>query len=109
MLAFRVIVGIGLFAIFAYVAVIFVMDFMGETGATTWQRLLAAGKNSATILWARFTLMVSSLSGALVALASYLGEPSVGDAIKTALQPQYVLGFVILSAVITEWARRRTL
>jgi len=104
----NIITGLGLFAVFAYIAYTFISDFLGQKG-TTWQRLLSAGKDSATILWARFSLMVGTLSGALVELATYVGAPGVADGIKDALQPQYVLGFVILSSIITEWARRRTL
>ena len=97
-----------LLAAFAYVAWDFYADYRAAAG-TVWQRLLAAGKTSATILWSRFTILTTAMSNSLVWLAGLLGAPGVEDAIKAALQPVYVAGFVVFIAVITELARRRTL
>lgn len=85
-----------------------IYNYVKSTG-TVWQRLLAAGKGTATILWARFAMIVTGISDALVALATFLNEPGVAPQIQAVLQPQYVAAFVIGTLVITEIARRRTL
>jgi hypothetical protein len=97
-----------LLAALLYVAVDFYRSYCAATG-TVWQRLLAAGKSSATILWQRFVIAVAALSNGLVWLADVANAPAVSDAIKAALQPQYVAAFVVAVAIITELARRRTL
>ncbi len=109
---FTLVPGIVLGLAFAYITYTFVSDFVHQPGST-WTRLLAAGKDSATILWARFCLILTTGTGALAELASYLGAPGVGDAIKSAFSSQYApvitLGIAILIPVVSEWARRRTL
>lgn len=97
-----------LLASFLYVAWDFYADYRAAAG-TVWQRLLASGKESATILWTRFTVLVTALSNSLVWVAGLLGAPGVEDSIKAALQPAYVAGFVVAIAIVTELARRRTL
>jgi hypothetical protein len=85
-----------------------VTGYIAATG-TVWERLLAAGKGSATIVWSRFVVMVSGLSGGLVVAADYLNAPGVASAVQSVIQPQYVMAFTVAIAVITEFARRRTL
>jgi hypothetical protein len=104
----NVIMGIGLACWCGYLIYLFVTDYMKEQGPV-WQRLLVAGKNSATILWARFQLIVTTAVGAIATLASYLDAPGVGDAIKSAIKPEYVLVAAIIIPLVSEWARRRTL
>lgn len=90
----------------AYFVYDFVTSYARATGST-WQRILAAGDNSLTIVWQRLIVICSGLAGGAVTLADYLNAPGVGDAVKSALQPQYVLIFTIALAVISEFARRR--
>lgn len=89
-----------------------IMDFVREyrrTPGSVWDRAVAAGKGSATILWARFVAIVSALAALLVEFADYLNAPGVAEAIKGILQPEYVGLFMVAIAIITEFARRRTL
>ena len=95
----------GIIIYFVYDAIV---GYKNSTG-TTWERILAAGKGSVTILWQRFVVLVTGLSGGLVILAEYLNAPGVADTIKSVIQPQYVAIFVIGMAIISEFARRRTL
>lgn len=96
-------------AIVAYLGFDFVKEYRAAPGSA-WDRALAAGKGSATILWARFTMIVGAISTSLVSVADWLNAPGIGDAIKSALSnPKYVAAFLIGSAVLTEAARRRTL
>ena len=76
---------------------------------TGWKRWLDAAEGSATILWAKFVMAVGALAGGLSQFADYLGEPSISSAIQSVLKPQYVAAFVIFVAVVTVWARKRTL
>ncbi len=96
----------------AAVVLYFIYDFVTTYYATTggvWQRLLATGKQSVTILWSRFVVVVSGLSGGLVLLADYLDAPGVADAIKSVVQPQYMIIVTVGIPLISEFARRRTL
>ena len=87
----------------------FIHEVVGAKGATLWQRLIAAGKGSITITWARFCAVVACLSGSLGDIADYFNAPGVGDNIRALLQPQTVAIVSLIAALITEIARRRTL
>ena len=70
-----------------------------------WARAKAAFKHSVTILWARLV----ALSGLLLIAAQNLSaDPTIGDAIKSLLKPQYLPWYVIGIGLITELCRRRT-
>lgn len=97
-----------LLALLAWIVFDAVRTYRATIG-TVWDKLLAAGKDSATILWARFTVLIAALVNALVWLADVLNQPQVSIAIKTYLTPQLVAGIMIAIAFITELARRRTL
>jgi hypothetical protein len=76
---------------------------------SAWHRCLTAAKSSATILWARFTIVVTALATCLIQLADFVNAPSVTAAITTYLKPCVVAAIMVTVAVVTEWARRRTL
>lgn len=78
-----------------------------EAKGTTWQRVLAGAKGSATILWARFVQAVTASVTLLVSLADLLNAPQVGQAIQQYAKPQYVAAIFVGIAIITEIARRR--
>jgi hypothetical protein len=80
-----------------------------SAAGSIWQRMLAAGKSSATIVWARFTVMVAAFVNCLVWLADVVNAPTVATAITTYLKPSVVAGIMVTVALITELARRRTL
>lgn len=103
-----VVIDLFIAALVIYFAYDLVTSFYASSG-TLWQRLLATGKQSATILWSRFVVLVTGLSGGLVLLADYLNAPGVADAIKAVIQPQYVMILLIAIPLINEFARRRTL
>ena len=79
------------------------------SSSTGWQRYLDAATGSATILWQKFVIAISALAGLLSQTAEYFNEPSISNAIKSALKPEYVAAFMVFVAVITIWARKRTL
>ena len=102
------IIDLFLLAALIYVVLDFVRCYRAATG-TIWQRLLATGRHSATILWQRFTIALAGFADALVWLADLLNAPGVAEPIKSVLQPQYVAVFVVTVAIVGELARRRTL
>jgi hypothetical protein len=97
-----------LFAALVYVVFDFVRAWRAASG-TVWQRLLATGRHSATILWQRFIIALAGFADALVWLADLLQAPGVAEPIKSVLQPQYVAVLVVAVAIVGELARRRTL
>lgn len=99
---------LALAAFVAYVVYVVVSTWIRETGSP-WQRVLATAQHSATILWAKFTAVLAIIAGGLEYVADYLGTPEIGDAIKAAMKPQYVAAFMVLVAIVTIWARKRTL
>jgi hypothetical protein len=104
----HLVIDLVLFAALVYVVVDFIRAYKSASG-TVWQRLLATGRHSATILWQRFTIALAGFADALVWLADLLQAPGVAEPIKSVLQPQYVAVFVVAVAVVGELARRRTL
>lgn len=94
-------------SVISYVVWTFTRDFTAAKGST-WQRALSAADDSATKLWAKFVMLVGATSTALSGAATYFNDPSLSDAIKNVLQPQYVGLFVLLVAAVTIWARNRT-
>ncbi len=99
---------VALAAFVAYVVFVVVSAWV-KTSGSPWQRLLATADESATILWAKFTAVVAVLAGGLDYIADYIGQPEIADAIKALMKPQFVAGFMIFVAVVTVWARKRTL
>jgi hypothetical protein len=77
---------------------------------STWQRLLAAGKESATILWGKFCILLSGLIASLDSLAEFLNLPELKTYIETALgNPKTVAGVMLVLSAVSIYARRRTL
>lgn len=83
----------------------FATRFKAATGSP-WERALAAGKGTETILWSRFVAFVGSITALLVSAADYFNAPGVAAAIQQYLKPEYVAIGTIAVALITEWARR---
>lgn len=74
-----------------------------------WERLLMTARGSATKLWMRLVGLVSSLAAVLVTYAPFLDSDAVQNAITTYMKPQYVAGVLLVTAMIGEMARNRTL
>lgn len=99
---------LALAAFVAYVVYVVVSSYVKSTGSP-WQRLLATAQQSATILWAKFTAAVAVMAAGLDYIADYIGAPEIQELIKSAMKPTYVAGFVVFVALVTIWARKRTL
>ena len=104
----HLVIDLVLLAALVYVVVDFVRAYRTASG-TLWQRLLATGRHSATILWQRFTIALAGFADAVVWLADLLQAPGVAEPVRSVLAPQYVAVFVVAVAIVGELARRRTL
>jgi len=74
-----------------------------------WQKLLAVGKNSYTILWSRGLLMFGLGIDLAAQAADFLGAPGIATALNQYLDSKTLGSIMIGIAVVNEAARRRTL
>jgi hypothetical protein len=91
-----------------WVAYTFCHAYATETGSF-WARSLAAGKNSATIVWAKLVIIAGGLVAVIDKIADLAGDPSLATQIQQYLTPQAVGYFMIGIMVVNVWARVRTL
>ena len=81
-----------------------------RASGSTWERLLCAGRESATILWGKFCILLSGLIASLDSLADFLNMPELKTYIETALgNPKTVAGIMLVLSAVSIYARRRTL
>lgn len=86
----------------------FVHAWIIETGSF-WQRTLKAGKDSATIVWAKVVLIVGGLVAVLDKIATLVGDPSLAAQIQQYVTPQLVSYVMMGIMAVNVWARFRTL
>ena len=86
----------------------FVRAWMVEAGSF-WQRTLKAGKDSATIVWAKLVLVAGGLVAVLDKIAGLAGDPSLASQIQQYATPQIVGYAMIAIMAVNIWARLRTL
>jgi len=86
----------------------FVHAWVTETGSF-WQRTLKAGKDSATIVWAKVVLIAGGLVAVLDQIASLAGDPSFAAQIQQYVTPQLVSYVMMGIMAVNVWARFRTL
>lgn len=91
----------------AWLGAEFVKDFASAKGSL-WDRLLAAGKDSATWLAARVLAILGSLAGLGENVGDYLGDPAISAAVRGLLSPEIVPYYALFAAVTFALARRRT-
>lgn len=90
-----------------WVGATFAVSYYKSEGSW-WQRLLAASRESATILWNKAVILATGLITGVATLADKL-DPGTAEQIKTILPPNWVAGFMVAVAVISIVARLRTL
>lgn len=76
---------------------------------TVWERLLAVGKSSATIMVARLGAIGGFVLNALVEIADLIGSPAISSALTTYVDAKAVGYTLVAAAIVVEWSRRRTL
>jgi thiol:disulfide interchange protein len=105
----RFIFSIAVLLVAAWIIWTFVQAYWREQGST-FDRLLGAAQESATILWSKFTVIVAAIVAQLGDIADLIGQPEWKDAINVWLgNPKVVAGVMLAISVITITARKRTL
>lgn len=94
--------------ILIYFVVVMAYEFVTTSG-TLWCRLLAAGKGSATKLWAGIVSIGASAIGVLASSAEVLNMPQVEAALREYAKPEWFAAISLVIMLITIWARRRTM
>lgn len=95
-------------ALFIWFGIKVYVTFQTETGST-WQKLLAATKDSATVLWSYIVGGAGMLIMSADKLADALNMPQVTSFIQQYLSPTSVGIAMCVIAIITVIARLRTL
>lgn len=85
-----------------------VRGYNAATGST-WQRLVAAFRGSASVVWARLNTLSVVATSAFVEISSWLGISGVDNLASQFLTPKLMLGYTLVVLVGAEVARRRTL
>ena len=98
--------GVALLAV--YIAFTFIREYR-EAHGSTWDRLLEAGRDSATILVQKITILISGIGSAAALFGEWFEIPELKQAVQSALKPEYVVAFVVVTALVSWFARKRTL
>jgi hypothetical protein len=96
------------FVVVGWIGYTFVHAWLTETGSF-WTRSLAAGKDSATIVWSKLVILVGMIVPALDKIATSLGDPSLVSQFQQYLTPTTVGISMAAVMALTIWARLRTL
>jgi len=104
----RVILALAAVGLAAYIVTVFVMEYR-EARGSVWERLLEAARDSATILWQKFVIIVAAGGASLGQFTDLIDQPELKSGIQAAMKPEYVAAFTIAVALISWWARKRTL
>ena len=105
----RLIFAVGFAIVAVYVAYDIYSRYRTATGST-WDRLLAAAKDSATMLFGKFTIILAGIVGALNDFLDAIGQSQLKEYVDAALgNPKAVAGVMIGIAVVSMAARMRTL
>lgn len=98
---------IAMLAFAAYVVWVNYSEYRKTTG-TTWERLLATARNSATILWSRFCFVLAGIVAQLDNFTDLIGQPEMKDFINTWVgNPKVIAAIMLGIASITIYARTR--
>lgn len=100
-----------MFAILLYVIVTFALQYRKHSADadTIWRKLVAAAKDSATILWSQFCIAAAAIVYQLDAFADFIGAPELKTYINTIFgNPKVVAAIGVGIAFITIWARTRS-
>lgn len=96
------------YAALAALAYDFYTSYRGATG--TWRdKLLAAGKSSASIAQARIAAMGGIVLNGIVDISDMIGNPALKAMIDQYVNAPAVGWTMVAMALVAEWARRRSL
>lgn len=103
--------GIGTFfgALFMWLVVTIVMQYVKAEGST-WDKILASGKGSATLVWSKLVATVSAALLFLADAAQVFDLPQVKEFLTSMqVNTQTIAAIGLVFAVITFIARKRTM
>ncbi len=105
----RLIIGLGFAALALYIVVVNYLEYR-KTSGSTWDRLLDTARNSATILWSKFCILLAGIVGSLDSIADLAGMPELKTFIDNWLgNPKVIAGVMLALSLVTFAARKRTL
>lgn len=93
-----------LLAVFVYVAVETYLTYKKTPGTSLW----TAFEGSMQLLWGQILVASGALIAFAAQIADYLNDPSVGDAIKSLVKPEYVPIAVLGVGIAVRWAHSRS-
>lgn len=99
-----------MFAALTYVVGVFAYRYYKHSSDadTTWHKMLAAAKDSATILWSQFCIALAAVVYQLDTFADFIGSPELKAWINTIFgNPKVVTAIGVVIAFITIYARTR--
>jgi hypothetical protein len=97
-----------LLAVLNWVVYSFITEYKKAEGSG-FERLINAARGSATVLWSKFVIAVGAVASVLMGAADALNMPEVKTSIQIYLTPEHTALLLIGVAVVTQWARGRTL
>ena len=96
-------------ALLAIYVIVDIIHHLATVQGTWLEKIWAGFRESLTILWSRFVLLVAALADLLVYVADWINAPGMADAIKAVVRPEYIGPLIVFIVFVTELARRRTL
>lgn len=97
----------------AAVAIYFVIQITvayGKATGSTWDRLLSACRDSATVLWNKVLIVAAGIVATLGDVADAIGQPQIKDYVNQALgNPKMVAAIMLGASFVSIVARTRTL
>ncbi|BCP53767.1 hypothetical protein K32_23840 [Kaistia sp. 32K] len=93
-----------LLAVFAYVVAETILKYRSTPGTSLW----TAFEGSMQLLWGQILVASGALIAFAAQIADYLNDPSVGDAIKSLVKPEYVPVAVLVVGIAVRWAHSRS-
>jgi len=99
---------LGVVALAATVAFTFIVQYR-EAKGSAWERALEAARDSATILVQKITILISGIGSVAALFGEWFDIPGLKETVQSALRPEYVVAFVVVTALLSWFARKRTL
>lgn len=97
---------IGTLVLLAYIGWTFYTQWQKEAGKNTWQRMIAASRDSLTILTAKLTAIVGIGVGFLDQIADLLNAPEAKDFINTWIGNPKIISAIMLTISALVWRAR---
>jgi hypothetical protein len=91
------------------VAIFHIVTSFRAASGTTWQRLYAATRDSATLFWGMTVTAVTGAINGLLNISDALGAPEVRTFVTENFSPQIASAIIVGVVILLSIARMRTL